>query len=497
MKDDTSSLLWLRDSDSVISRRTAGTENSIIPEAAFDFDEEFDRNIFKSKAYRTASHSLMKQTLSQEHERNIFEKLQTPSRHVGYEKEETDTVKALSGQDSDLTVQVTALAIDGAPTSLGGMKEFAEFVEFVNSPGPNYASSIPKEAPAGELLRDMSNKVQIKEGPKLNPQLEPRSPLNRSEDIQGFADFIRYTGPDLGMRATNEMKTKTPVDITLGRAPAKPGPKIYPKLDTKAGSGLYSQLEPRSPLNRRENIQHFADWIRATGPDSESRTRPSNVDGVALRQGTEGRGDLGLDSDSKLSLNSRDSSVVANNARPRRKSDQEVRQNVRQYLKLRERISMIQTRPSRSSYDYLARRKNAEVEEMLHQYRVLEAITPKVLLLGISDSGKSTLLKAMRLHYYGRGVSGIREWKSFTQEICQYVSWAMHNVIDAMKEFDISFDDLQLLQYAQTIHRSVGKCPRKTFLEEVIQSIRVLWEDAGVRECHRRLTEDEPEVPIK
>ncbi|MCJ1434227.1 guanine nucleotide-binding protein subunit alpha [Xylographa pallens] len=60
LRDDTSSLLWLRDSESILSKRTVSTSNSKLLETVFDFDGE----VFNSKVYQVALRSNMKQVLS-------------------------------------------------------------------------------------------------------------------------------------------------------------------------------------------------------------------------------------------------------------------------------------------------------------------------------------------------------------------------------------------------------------------------------------------------
>ena len=60
VKDDTSSLLWLRDAESCYSERSAFEENSELLDTTFDFDQE----VFKSKAYLEAMRSNMKHELA-------------------------------------------------------------------------------------------------------------------------------------------------------------------------------------------------------------------------------------------------------------------------------------------------------------------------------------------------------------------------------------------------------------------------------------------------
>ncbi|MCJ1403255.1 guanine nucleotide-binding protein subunit alpha [Xylographa trunciseda] len=60
LRDNTSSLLCLRDSESILSRKTVSTFNSKLLETVFDFDGE----VFNSRAYQVALRSNMKQVLS-------------------------------------------------------------------------------------------------------------------------------------------------------------------------------------------------------------------------------------------------------------------------------------------------------------------------------------------------------------------------------------------------------------------------------------------------
>ena len=60
LRDDTSSLLWLGCSESILSRKTVSTFDSKVFETVFDFDGE----VFNSRVYQKALRSNMKQVLS-------------------------------------------------------------------------------------------------------------------------------------------------------------------------------------------------------------------------------------------------------------------------------------------------------------------------------------------------------------------------------------------------------------------------------------------------
>lgn len=63
IRDETSSLLWLRDDESQCTRKSICTENSDLLDSSFTFDRE----IFKSRAYLTALKSNMKRVVREAH----------------------------------------------------------------------------------------------------------------------------------------------------------------------------------------------------------------------------------------------------------------------------------------------------------------------------------------------------------------------------------------------------------------------------------------------
>ena len=60
LRDDTSSLLWLKDSESILSKKAVSTTNSKVLDTVF----EFDSKVFNSRAYQMVLRSSMKHVLS-------------------------------------------------------------------------------------------------------------------------------------------------------------------------------------------------------------------------------------------------------------------------------------------------------------------------------------------------------------------------------------------------------------------------------------------------
>ena len=94
VKDDTSSLLWLRDAESHASLRSISTRNSVMLDTVFDFDHE----IFNSKVYNMAARSNMK--------RAVLDGKNSWNRHLdisagGFDVTSDENVQTLRGQAED------------------------------------------------------------------------------------------------------------------------------------------------------------------------------------------------------------------------------------------------------------------------------------------------------------------------------------------------------------------------------------------------------------
>lgn len=83
-RDDTSSLLWLRDDESHGTRKSTCTENSELLDSSFIFDSE----ILKSRAYLTAMKSNMKRVVREAHSRSKVKHLSRDNFGKAFQSEE-------------------------------------------------------------------------------------------------------------------------------------------------------------------------------------------------------------------------------------------------------------------------------------------------------------------------------------------------------------------------------------------------------------------------
>ncbi|KAA6415288.1 MAG: guanine nucleotide-binding subunit alpha [Lasallia pustulata] len=92
VKDDTSSLLWLRDAESSYSARSTVAENSELLDSTFDFDLE----LFRSKAYLVAMKSSMKHELARS-----TTAMQQEAHATGIITDTSDLIDSNNGDDDE------------------------------------------------------------------------------------------------------------------------------------------------------------------------------------------------------------------------------------------------------------------------------------------------------------------------------------------------------------------------------------------------------------
>ncbi|KIX95466.1 uncharacterized protein Z520_08983 [Fonsecaea multimorphosa CBS 102226] len=111
----------------------------------------------------------------------------------------------------------------------------------------------------------------------------------------------------------------------------------------------------------------------------------------------------------------------------------------------------------------------------------------KILMLGAGDSGKSTVLKQLKL-INGGGYSGEDRWY-FKGVIFANMVRSMQAILEAMDVFEIPFANPTVDRHATTIFAQTQRTAPAELSPEVYLAIRVLWADGGVQECFSRCSE--------
>jgi GTPase SAR1 family protein len=108
----------------------------------------------------------------------------------------------------------------------------------------------------------------------------------------------------------------------------------------------------------------------------------------------------------------------------------------------------------------------------------------KILLLGAGESGKSTVVKQVKVIYKG-GVSQ-KEKEEYTTAIRRNVIETMQNMIEAMDTLGIKYTDEKTQAMAVEFAKLDGQ---STLSETAGFNVDTIWRDKGVQECYGRRDE--------
>lgn len=110
-----------------------------------------------------------------------------------------------------------------------------------------------------------------------------------------------------------------------------------------------------------------------------------------------------------------------------------------------------------------------------------------MLLLGAGESGKSTILKQMKLINHGSYSQEERD--SYKEIIFSNTLQSMRVILDAMDNLDIALADGNNARRAEVILGLPPQIEAEKLPSEVADAIYGLWKDAGVQACFERSRE--------
>ena len=151
------------------------------------------------------------------------------------------------------------------------------------------------------------------------------------------------------------------------------------------------------------------------------------------------------------------------------------------------------------------RQRNEEIENQLKKDRLSQRNEIKMLLLGMfasaivlesqrliarlgaGESGKSTILKQMKLIHEGSYSRDERD--SFKEIIYSNTVQSMRVILEAMESLELPLEDQRAEYHVQTIFMQPAQIEGESLPPEVGNAIDALWKDAGVQECFSRSRE--------
>ncbi|THU83244.1 guanine nucleotide binding protein, alpha subunit [Dendrothele bispora CBS 962.96] len=122
-------------------------------------------------------------------------------------------------------------------------------------------------------------------------------------------------------------------------------------------------------------------------------------------------------------------------------------------------------------------------EKELREAKAKMASQVKVLLLGSGDSGKSTILKQMRLIH--KVPFSSQEKESYRQLVWDNITKGFKNLLDAMEEMELKVSE-QNLEYVDMIENANDIQEGKPFPIDYLVPLRSLWEDPSIQRAWER-----------
>lgn len=131
--------------------------------------------------------------------------------------------------------------------------------------------------------------------------------------------------------------------------------------------------------------------------------------------------------------------------------------------------------------------RSAEIDRQLAAARTEQEKTVKLLLLGAGESGKSTLVKQMKI-IHGDGYTD-EELRLYKPTICDNLVHSMRAVLEAMGALQINLGNQANRVHVKAILSYVELGATNAMPVELTAAIANLWADTGVQDCYRRNNE--------
>ncbi|KAL9631481.1 MAG: hypothetical protein Q9204_004213 [Flavoplaca sp. TL-2023a] len=130
------------------------------------------------------------------------------------------------------------------------------------------------------------------------------------------------------------------------------------------------------------------------------------------------------------------------------------------------------------------KRKNMEIERLLRKDKKNQARQVKILLLGAGESGKSTILKQMRI-IYSEGFH-VEERKEIRQVIFSNMVVAFKIIAEEMREIGLDYEIPESHEYERVIAAAEDIGTEDPFPPQGLPAMKALWHDPSVQATIKR-----------
>jgi len=141
-----------------------------------------------------------------------------------------------------------------------------------------------------------------------------------------------------------------------------------------------------------------------------------------------------------------------------------------------------------SAEDRAARQRNKEIEKKMKEDANEAAKDVKLLLLGAGESGKSTIVKQMKI-IHESGFTN-EDFKQYRPVVYSNTIQSLVAILRAMPNLGISFGNNEREPDAKMVFDVISRMEdTEPFSEELLAAMKRLWADTGVQECFGRSNE--------
>eukprot|EP00731_Ephydatia_muelleri_P025982 Em0018g82a len=135
------------------------------------------------------------------------------------------------------------------------------------------------------------------------------------------------------------------------------------------------------------------------------------------------------------------------------------------------------------------KRHQKEIDAQLRQDKIAYKATHRLLLLGAGESGKSTIVKQMKI-LHKDGYSDQERYEK-VKDIRSNIRDSIVSVIEAMDKLQprVQISDAENVPRAQYVRDVVSQKTFDSFSPEFFSTVSILWKDAGVQAMLERSNE--------
>ncbi|XP_058047366.1 guanine nucleotide-binding protein G(t) subunit alpha-3 [Ahaetulla prasina] len=132
-------------------------------------------------------------------------------------------------------------------------------------------------------------------------------------------------------------------------------------------------------------------------------------------------------------------------------------------------------------------KRSREFEKRLQEDAIQDSKTVKLLLLGAGESGKSTIVKQMKIiHNHGYTDQECEEYKSV---VYSNTLQSILSIVKAMSALGIEYENAQSTEDEKQLYAMAEITEDGSMTSELAGIVKRLWKDAGIQACFERASE--------